>query len=78
MLAEKITKKLQELKWTQADLVRKTGLASSHVSYLCSGERGSRVSLETLKKLSTAFNVPLDFFSDENSHLGEMTTSSAG
>lgn len=73
MLAKRINKRLQELKWTQADLCRATGFASSYVSYLCNGERGRRPTLETMQKLSKALGVTLDFFSEENSHMCEKT-----
>ncbi len=53
---------LGERNMTQSDLARKTGLSTSYVSMLISGQRGPRISHAAAASLRKALRVPVDFF----------------
>lgn len=70
MIGPKIQKRLDELGITQADLARRSGLTTGHVSSLVTGKRGKRLSVGTLYALSKALGVSADFFYLDHSHMG--------
>lgn len=53
-----LSKKLGELRWTQADLARKTGIRPNTISDIYN-EMSDRVSLEHLDKICAALNCDL-------------------
>lgn len=68
-LAEKLRARLGELRYTQADLVAKTGLSSAYISELLNGKRGRRMSRSTSVKLRRALRVRDSFFDLESPHV---------
>lgn len=69
MLGEKIQNRMTELGISQAELCRRSGLASNHVSYLVRGVRGRRPGPETVAKLCKGLGVGPDFFYKDYSHM---------
>lgn len=66
MLQQKILTRMTELNLRQADLARKSGLRTGHIAELVNGHRGKRISADTRDKLAEALEVPLSFFSQQN------------
>lgn len=54
-----LSKKLGELRWTQADLARKTGIRPTTINEMYH-ELCERVNLEHLDKICEALDCPLD------------------
>lgn len=62
MLGDRIQARMQQLGMSQADVARRAGLSSGHVSDLVTGNKGKRVSAETVEKLARALKVSPSFF----------------
>lgn len=60
---------MSELGMTQAELVRRSGLSSAYVSNLVTGQRGKRVSVETVHRLAKALKVRPSALVDTGSHM---------
>ncbi len=71
-LAERIRLTMENRGFTQADLVRRTGLSPSLVSQLLNDERGSRegIKYNTVLKLKKVLGVPWSFFDPVGSRKG--------
>lgn len=70
MLSEKIRSRMAELGISQAELARRSGLTTSHISYLVRGERGQRLDRNTVTRLCKGLDVKVNFFYEEDSHMG--------
>lgn len=66
MIGKKINERLKELGMSQYRLAKEANLSRSYVSQLCSGQRGQRLPLNTVIRLSEPLKVPLDFFWPES------------
>lgn len=62
MLGDRIQARMEKLGMSQADVARRAGLSSGHVSDLVTGQKGKRVSAETVEKLARALKVSPTFF----------------
>lgn len=69
MLGERIRSRMQELGISQADVARRSGLSTGHVSDLVNGKRGERISAPTVARLSSALRVRPSFFFRDDSHM---------
>lgn len=68
MLGDRIQARMTQLGLSQADVAKRAGLSSGHLSDLVAGRKGKRVSAATVEKLSRALKVKPEFFFRENSH----------
>jgi plasmid maintenance system antidote protein VapI len=68
MIGETVRRLLEMRGMTQADLARKSGLSTGHVTQILKGDRGKALSIRTASKLGDALGVKLDFFYQEDTH----------
>lgn len=66
--SEWLLKQMSDKEWTQADLVRASGLTRSTISYYLS-PKSKRPDDEALKKIARAFNLPVDFVFEQANKL---------
>ncbi len=69
MLGERINTRMQQLGLSQADVARRAGLSSGHISDLIAGHRGKRVAATTVEKLAKALRVSPAFFYRSDSRM---------
>lgn len=70
MLGDRIQTRMRQLGLSQADVARRAGLSSGHMSDLVAGHKGKRVSAETVEKLACALKVTPAFFFRDGSRMG--------
>ena len=63
MLGEKIATRRKQLGWTQTDLARKIGIASSRISEFENGIK-TDCTLSTAKRLARALGCSIDYLAD--------------
>ena len=63
MLGEKIATRRKQLGWTQTDLARKIGIASSRISEFENGIK-TDCNLSTAKRLARALGCSIDYLAD--------------
>lgn len=68
-LADRLATRMDELHLSQADLARRSGLSTGHVSDLVNGKRGKRISADTAGRLASALKVSPKFFYPASSHM---------
>lgn len=66
-IAPKLKKAIRDARITPAELARKSGLSTGHVSDLLNGKKGKRPTLDTVLKLCSALGKEPSFFGSINS-----------
>jgi transcriptional regulator with XRE-family HTH domain len=70
-LSRKLRQALIESGINQAELSRRTALTTGYIAMLINGERGQKVSAETLIRLAKALDKPISYFLTSETHTGE-------
>lgn len=68
MVGETVRRLLEIKGMTQADLARKSGLTTGHVTDIVKNRRGKVLSLQTATKLGNALGVKPEFFYQDDTH----------
>jgi transcriptional regulator with XRE-family HTH domain len=70
-LAERLARAIEVMKpagrdpYTPREIAEGTGLSVAYVNFLLAGQRGRRVSQETLSKLATFLGVPVSYLAND-------------
>ena len=67
----RLIKKMEECNMSQADLCRKTGLATSMISHYCTGQRTP--SVQVAAKIAKALNTSIDYLTSGDPYENEQS-----